>query len=231
LHEKSELAQNKGIITMQERSAILIGATGLIGHHLLLRLLESDAYSAVKVLVRRPFHIKHPKLTVHVVNFQNRSEISEALNGGNALFCCLGTTQKQVKGNQTAYRFVDFHIPVMCAELAAEKGFASFLLVSAVGANTSASNFYLKLKGETEQAIREKGLPSVHIFRPSLLLGKRKELRIGERIAQAVMPVLSPLIPAQYRPIEATKVADAMLKASLQANPGVKVYSYNDMMR
>lgn len=214
---------------MQERSAVLIGATGLIGHHLLLRLLEGNAYSTVKVLVRRAFHMKHPKLTIHVVDFRNRVQVSEAMEGGHVLFCCLGTTQQQVKGDKTAYRFVDHDIPVLCAELAAEKAFSSFLMVSAVGANPSSGNFYLKLKGETEKAVQEKGLKAVHIFRPSLLLGKRKELRVGERIAQAVMPAIAPLLPAKYRPIQATKVADAMLKASLEESSGVKVYGYAEM--
>lgn len=218
---------------MSQQTAVLIGASGLTGHHLLIRLLENPAYSAVKILVRKPMYMKHPKLSVHVVDFADLHQMRNAMQGGNILFSCIGTTLAQVKGNKALYRSIDFDIPVNASKIAKELGFFSMLLVSAVGANPASSNFYLKLKGETDAAVMAQGLPAVHIFKPSLLLGNRKELRIVERITQSVMPVLAILIPKRWsrlKPIKATDVADAMLEAGLNKEEGNFYYEYNEMV-
>lgn len=214
---------------MAEQHAVLIGSTGLIGHHLLIRLLEDTFFSRVTALVRRPFNMKHPKLDIKVVDFTNRDQCRDAMVGGTVLFCCIGTTQKQVKGNKATYRAIDFGIPVMTATLAKELGYRSMLHISAVGADQNASNFYLKLKGETDQALIAVGLPALSIFRPSLLLGNRKEFRVGEKIAQTVMPVLAGLLFgnwARYKPVQATSVADAMLHAAQQQVNGTFIHEY-----
>lgn len=215
------------------KNAVLLGASGLIGSQLLPLLLASDAYSKVVILVRKSLEIQHPKLIEKLVDFENKSQLKEALPDNPVIFCCVGTTQKKVKGNKQAYRKVDYDIPVNIGQLAAEKKALAFLLVSAVGANASSSNFYLQLKGETEAAIGKLDIPSVYIFRPSLLLGNRNESRMGESIAQTLMPPLSFLFSgkySKYKAITASNVANAMFHASLQVAPGVSVCHWNEMM-
>ncbi len=195
-------------------TATLIGATGLIGSHLLDLLLADTDFDTVRILVRRPFDLNHPKLEKRLVDFANMESYRLALEGSDVIFCAVGTTQKKVKGDKDAYRKVDFDIPVNAARLGKLCGCETFVLVSSVGASSQSNNFYLKLKGEVEDAVTETGITRLHIVRPSLLLGKRKEHRFGERIAQAVMPVVSFLLPKKYRPVQARKVAEEMIRMS-----------------
>ena len=134
--------------------------------------------------------------------------------GSDATFCAIGTTQKKVKGDSTAYYKVDYDIPVKAAKFCEETGCPLFLLVSSVGANSRSKNFYLKLKGEVEDTLREMKIASVSVFRPSMLLGKRKEFRFGEEVAKAISAPLSFLFPSKYEPVKAENVARAMIEAS-----------------
>ncbi len=154
------------------------------------------------------------------------------LGKGDSIFCCVGTTQKKVKNDKTAYRKVDYDIPVTAAQMAVKNGFKKYLLVSAIGANPNSANFYLQLKGSVEEDIRSLPFESIHIFRPSLLLGNRKEKRTGEKIAQFLLPLLSwamvgPL--RQYRPISGEKVAAAMMQAALSPAMGLHIYQYDQI--
>jgi len=194
--------------------ATVIGATGLIGSHLLELLLADDNFDSVRILLRRPFDLTHPKLEKKLVDFSDMESFRLALEGSDVIFCAIGTTQKKVKGDKSAYRKVDFDIAVNAAQLGKLCGCETFVLVSAVGANSQSNNFYLKLKGETEEAVKATGIKSIHIVRPSLLLGDRKEFRLGEKMAQWVMPVFSFLTPKKYRPIHAKKVAEMMINAA-----------------
>ncbi len=203
-------------------TATLIGSTGLIGSHLLELLLADNVFDTVRILVRRPFELTHPKLEKKLVDFADMESYRLALEGSDVIFCAVGTTQKKVKGDKDAYRKVDFNIPVNAARLGKLCGCETFVLVSSVGASSRSNNFYLKLKGEVEDAVIATGITHLHIIRPSLLLGKRKEYRFGERIAQAVMPVISFLLPKKYRPVQARKVAEEMVrmsKANANATP------------
>ena len=110
-------------------------------------------------------------------------------------------------------------------------GCRTFVLVSAIGANKNSNNYYLKLKGEVEEAVREVGLESVHIMRPSMLLGDRKESRPGEKIGKAFMQATSFLLPSRYKPIHARDVAQAMVAASKEKKEGFFVYEYSDMKK
>ena len=194
--------------------ATVIGATGLIGSHLLELLLADDNFDSVRILLRRPFDLTHPKLEKKLVDFSDMENFRLALEDSDVIFCAIGTTQKKVKGDKSAYRKVDFDIAVNAAQLGKLCGCEIFVLVSAVGANSQSNNFYLKLKGETEEAVKATGIKSIHIVRPSLLLGDRKEFRLGEKMAQWVMPVFSFLTPKKYRPIHAKKVAEMMINAA-----------------
>ena len=217
---------------MQGQTAVVIGSTGLIGSQVLQLLLEDPAFSTVRILVRSPVSISHPKLDVQLVDFNNYIDIKEKISSGHSIFCCIGTTQSKVKGDKQAYRKVDFDIPVNTANAGIENGFKKYLIVSSVGANAASRNFYLQLKGSVEDAIAKLAFESIHIFRPSLLLGDRKESRPAEKFAQGGMQLLSfvflgPL--KKYRAIQSSDVAKAMVAAAKEGTKGVKVHHYGEM--
>jgi uncharacterized protein YbjT (DUF2867 family) len=218
---------------MQGQTAVVIGATGLIGSEVVQLLLHDTAFTEVRVLVRRPISFSHPKLTVQIVSFDNYHELKEKISAGHSIFCCVGTTQKKVHGDKTAYRKVDFDIPVNSANAAIENGFKKYLLISAIGANHKSNNFYLKLKGEVEEAIIKLPFESIHLFRPSLLIGDRKEFRAGEKIAQVSMQLFSFLFLGplkKYKPINSSDVAKAMVAASKPQSKGIHGYEYEEMI-
>jgi uncharacterized protein YbjT (DUF2867 family) len=198
----------------EHRTALLVGATGLIGSFLLQRLLASEAYARVTVWVRRDLGQAHPKLSSTTVDFDR---LQERRVEAEDVFCCLGTTIKQA-GSQAAFRRVDYDYPVALATAAAGGGAKRLLVVSALGSNPDSGVFYSRVKGEMEIAVRAAGVPATIFFRPSLLSGPRKEVRRGERIGEAVGKVLGPLL-GKYRPIAAEMVAAAMLKSALENRP------------
>src|SRR6266513_446453 len=195
-------------------TATLIGATGLIGNYLMNELLNDPFYDTVKILIRRPLDITHPKLEKKIVDFNDNDSLLIAIDNSDIVFCTVGTTQRKVKGDKEAYRKVDYDIPVRAARFCKMTGCETFVLVSSVGANSKSNSFYLKLKGEVEDAVKAVSLRSVHIMRPSMLLGDRKEFRSGEKIGKVLVTVLSFLLPSKYKPIQAKKVAIAMLNAA-----------------
>ena len=196
------------------RTALLVGATGLIGSFLLRRLLESSAYARVTVWARRDIGEAHPKLKVEKADFER---LHERRVEAEDVFCCLGTTIKKA-GSQDAFRQVDYDYPVALAIAAAGGGARRLLLVSALGANPDSGIFYNRVKGEMEIAVKAAGVPTTIFFRPSLLSGPRTEVRRGERIGEAIGTVLGPLL-GKYRPIHADLVAAAMLRAALEGRP------------
>lgn len=209
--------------------AVLIGVTGLVGNYLLEELLSDPYFDSVRVLVRRPYDLSHPKLEKMLVDFNDGDSILVALNDCDVAFCTIGTTQAKVKGDRAAYRKVDYDIPVNIARYCKMTGCEKFVLVSAVGANAGSRNFYLQLKGEVEEAVKAVGLTSVHIMRPSMLLGDRKEKRTGEKIAKAVMKLFSFLVPARYKAIHGRDVAKAMVRATKDTGSGFYIYEYKNM--
>jgi len=214
---------------MSQRTAALIGATGLIGSHLLKCLQDDDAFKTIRVFVRRPIPFNHPKIKVLVIDFADEPAFKAGIAGCDAVFCAVGTTNKKVKGDKAAYRKVDYDIPVNAARFCAETGCPHFLLVSSVGANSKGGNFYIKLKGDVEDMVKSISIPAVSIFRPSMLLGKRPESRALEAIAQVMMKPLSFLFPSQYKPIAAEDVAKAMIAACKQDKPGFHIYHFKEM--
>ena len=210
-------------------TATLIGASGLIGSYLLEELLTDPAFDTVRILIRRPMNISHPKLEKKLVDFYDNDSLLVAFSNSDVVFCTVGTTQKKVKGDKDAYRKVDFDIPVKAARFCKMTGCEKFILVSSVGANSKSKNFYLKLKGEVENAVKEVGLKTVHIMQPSILLGERKESRLGEKIGKSVMTFFSFLIPAKYKPIHARDVSIAMLAVSKKNEEGYFVYENKEI--
>lgn len=193
--------------------ATIIGATGLIGGHLLELLLNDPSFTTVRILIRRPLDINHAKLEKKLVDFSDAESFRLALEGTEVIFCTIGTTMKKMKGNKDAYRKVDYDIAVNAARLGKANGCEKYVLVSAVGANSKSNNFYLKLKGEIEEAVQASGIEDVFILRPSLLLGNRKEFRFSEKLASLLAPLFAFILPAKYRPVKASDVAKAMINA------------------
>ena len=195
-----------------ERTALLAGATGLVGSAVLTRLLASPRYRKVVVLVRRPVGAMAPKLEQQVVDF-GRIESHPLAVAVDDVFCCLGTTIK-VAGSQAAFRQVDHDYPVALARMAAGNGAKRFAMISSLGADAGSSVFYNRVKGETEADVAALALPHYWFLRPSLLAGQRAETRVGERIGLAVAGLIGPLMVGslrRYRAIHADTVAAAML--------------------
>jgi uncharacterized protein YbjT (DUF2867 family) len=217
---------------MHRKTAVVLGATGLIGQHLVQELLQNEYFNRVRLLVRRPLTLNHPKIDIQVVNFNDEKDIAARIDIGDVIFCCVGTTRKKVKGNKTEYRKVDYDIPIITARLGVQHGFSQFLMVSAIGANPVAANFYLQLKGCIEEDITALPFESIHIFRPSVLLGNREEFRLGERIGGALFNAISFLLISawrKYRPIQAADVAKSMVAAANREIAGVHMYEYDEM--
>ncbi len=207
------------------RTALLAGASGLVGGHCLRRLLADDVYTCVTTLGRRAVPHTHPKLLQRTIEFHRLAELPD-FPRAHDVFCCLGTTMKQAGSAEAFYR-VDFTYVHELARLAARHGAQQFLLVSAVGANPRSKILYNRVKGEVEAAVSRLPFRGVHIFRPSLLLGERREHRAGERLAIALMPAIVVLLIGplrKYRPLPADAVAAAMIRVAHAERPGVHVY-------
>lgn len=218
---------------MNELTAVVLGASGLTGGLLVNELLNDPDYKTVRVLVRKTLTLIHPKLQQQIVDFNNKEDIFQKLGEGDVLFSCIGTTQKKVKGDKVLYEKIDHEIPVNAAEAAISHHFKKFLIISSIGANEKSSNFYLKLKGKTENSIKQFPFESISIFQPSLLNGRRKERRAGEQIAETIMDLLSflmlgPLL--KYRAIGADNLARAMAFEGKQEKSGIHYYRYQEIM-
>jgi len=204
------------------RKALIVGASGLVGGQLLDLLLHSADYSAVTALLRCPLDIQHPKLTQRSVDFEHLEVDAADFPQTDDVFCCLGTTIKQA-GSRAAFYRVDFHYIHEVARLARRAGATQFLLVSSMGADPASKFFYMRVKGETETAIRQMSYPSASVFRPAYLTGQRRQQRPAEDLAGRLMQAVSFLMPKKYRPVAARAVAAAMLAQALRNPSGFHV--------
>ncbi len=207
-------------------TALIAGASGLVGRFCLARLLDEPVYTRVIALVRRPLPHTDPRLEQQIVDFDRLGLEGTEFPAADDVFCCLGTTSKTA-GSEAAFRQVDFTYVVSIASLALGRGAKQFLLVSSLGANPKSPIFYSRIKGETEAAVAALPFEGRQIFRPSILVGERSEVRRGERAGIAVMrgvafAMLGPL--RKYRPIRADTVARAMVRVARQAPRGVNIY-------
>lgn len=209
------------------RTALLAGATGLIGNQLLELLLQDDSYSTVKVITRKPLGIENPKLKNLVTDFDKLTEHAYFLTCDD-VFCCLGTTIKIAKTKE-AFKKVDFEYPVNLAKLASEQGASQYLLISALGADKSSMVFYNKVKGEVEESIQQFPFKAIHIVRPSLLLGDRNEERPGEGAATTFFKLFGFLVPDKYKAIDSLKVAKALLAYAKMEQAGVHIHESKEM--
>jgi uncharacterized protein YbjT (DUF2867 family) len=224
---------------LSTRTALVAGATGLVGGHLVRRLLDAEAWNRVVTLGRRPLDpgsgpgqaLDHPKLEQRTVDFDRLADAD--LPHADDAFCGLGTTIKKA-GSEEAFRTVDYDYVLAFARAARQHGAGQFAVVSAMGANAGSRIFYNRVKGEMEQAVAAVGFDAVQIVRPALLLGDRDEHRLGERAWQLLMQPATPLLLGplrKYRPIEADAVAAAMVAAAQVRTPGVHVYESDELQR
>lgn len=217
---------------MPAKTAILIGATGLVGNHCLQQLLDSPAYGKVVAVSRRPIPLQHEKLVrIEVASFDH---LGEALQGVKAYdaFCCIGTTIRQA-GTKAEFHKVDYGYALEFAHRMLRNGAKHFLLVSALGAQANSPIFYNRVKGLLEQEIRGLGFPRLSVFRPSLLVGGRPENRLGEALGLRLTKLVTPLLRgplASMHPIQGADVAAAMVACAQEksAEP-VKIYRYEEM--
>lgn len=207
------------------KTAILLGATGLIGGHCLQFLLKSPRYSKVICLLRKKLPIINDKLEQVIVDFDHLQSHADALKGDD-VFCCLGTTIKVAKTKEN-FRKVDYQYPLEAGKIALANGATQYLLVSSLGASSSSMVFYSKTKGEVERDLKALGYPTLHILQPSLLLGDRSETRLGEQVGEAVMTSLSFLMQGplkKYRAIESEAVAFALVYLASQHQDGTHTH-------
>lgn len=208
------------------RTALVAGYTGLVGCCLVDGLLRDDRYVQVKLVGRRPPEATGPKLHAIVTELGNLAPLTAQLAADDA-FCCVGTTIRAA-GSRAAFERVDFHMIVDFARVAREAGARRFVLVSSLSANPRSPVYYSRIKGRTEQAVREVGFDSLHIVRPSLLLGDRGEHRPGEALAQRVAPLFNALLPGplrRYRAVAAEDVAAALLELAGREEHGSFVHT------
>ncbi len=216
---------------MVGKSAILVRASGLVGGELLNLLLHGEAYSKVIVMGRRSLNLEHPKLEEIIVDFDLLDQYKESFRV-DEVFCCLGTTIKKAKSKE-AFKKVDVDYVLGLAKIAKEMKVEKFLIVSSMGANQKSSIFYSKMKGLVEESLKEIGFNFLHIFRPSLLLGQRQEVRSGESAAAFLSKGLSFLLIGglrKYKPIQAKSVAKGMYNAALYTNAGYHTYMSDEIL-
>jgi uncharacterized protein YbjT (DUF2867 family) len=212
--------------------AIIFGATGLIGKNLLDKLILDQSYDKIKIFVRRKPSLSHAKVEVQVSDLVDIIKLKDLIKGHD-VFCCLGTTISKA-GSQDAFRKIDYELPTEIAMMAAENKVNGFYVVSSLGADFNSSNFYLRTKGEMEEAVKKSGINSIGIFRPSLLLGKRDEFRFGETLGKATMKLINPLLFGnlkKYRGIEAADVAKAMVAIARKNKTGANIFQSDEIQK
>ena len=203
-----------------DKIAIVVGGTGLVGEALVNQLVGADHISKIITLTRSPAEHSSSKVHNQVINFDQMEDYALFFKG-DLLFSCLGTTRKQA-GSIAAQRLVDLEYQYRAAQLAADNGVNHYLLVSSSGANVDSNNAYLQMKGALEERVQILSFDRISIFQPSLLVGRRAELRMGEKFGGWILPVLC-FIPGlrRFRPIKGEQVAAKMVQVS--KNPGPKV--------
>lgn len=205
--------------------AILLGASGLIGRELLTLLLNDPTFSMVTIIVRKKLPIENEKLRQIIADFSTIETCKNYLKG-DVIFSCLGSTKKKTP-NRDIYYQIDHDYPLHVAKTARSQGIKDFHLVSSLGANRHSSNFYLRMKGEIEEDLAQLNFKSLHIYRPSLLKGERKEKRTLEKLSITIMDLIDPLLFGslkKYQSIAAKTVALAMHRESLKKQTGKFIY-------
>lgn len=216
---------------MEKRTAVVFGATGLVGRYLVDELITSDSYSHILILVRRPAGFTGEKCEERIFDFGNPSG-SAGIIRGDDLFICLGTTIRKA-GSVKKMEEIDRDLPLTIAGIASANGMKRVAVVSSIGANDRSSNYYLRIKGEMEKGLPGRGFKDIAIVRPSILLGKREEKRFGEAFGRFFMSTFGFLFAGRlkkFRGIHGRDVARAMVRILLH-HPGIKIYESDELIK
>lgn len=216
---------------MEQRTALVFGSTGLIGNLLVEELVKSDLYSSVKTFVRQSTGVTEHKVEENIVNFSDPGSFISKITGDD-IFICLGTTIKKA-GSVTNMKKIDRDLPVDIAAAAASNKVKRVAVVSSIGASSSSSNYYLRIKGEMEDGILKLDFKQKAIVRPSMLLGDRKERRAGETVGKVVMKAFNPVLMGKlrkYRAIHGRDVARAMI-GILKEAPDKTIFESDEVQR
>ncbi len=200
--------------TSSKHIAVLAGGTGLVGSCLLKQLAQSAKYDKIHSIGRRSPDFSSDKTIDHTLDFDKLDDYEEIKHANDA-FCCLGTTMKKA-GSKEAFYQVDFEYVREFAEYAQKVGCTRFFLISALGADKDSMVYYNKVKGEIEEEIMSMSFETTHIFRPSLLIGEREEVRVGENLGQKFAQWFDFIIPKKFKAISAEEVAEFIKKQALQ---------------
>ena len=219
---------------MSDNTALIAGATGLVGKELVRLLLAQDYYKKVTILSRRPLTIKDNRLEVVILEDFDKLEEHKDLFNVNHTYCCLGTTMKQA-GSKEVFKKIDYDYPLVIGQLCKDQpNFESYHVVTAVGSDSESAIFYNQIKGEVEEALKELDISALKIYQPSLLLGYRDEFRLTEEIAKALSSVLAFFVigsrRSRYWSIHGKDVAKAMYTVAKQKRPGLEVFTPHAMM-
>lgn len=214
------------------KTALIAGSTGLVGSELLQLLVDNPAYKQVHILVRKEVALNSSKIRTHIINFENLSTFDPGEKIDH-VFCTLGTTIKKAKTKEN-FRKVDYDYVLALGEQSLSWKAEKFLMVSSLGASSRSGIFYNRVKGEIEKALEALPLAHLFIFRPSLLMGNRKEFRAAEKSAMNIYKVLNPLFIGKlkkYRGIQAEKVARAMMVTALENNEKYKIFESDEIQK
>jgi uncharacterized protein YbjT (DUF2867 family) len=206
------------------KTALIIGATGLTGEQCLMELLASPEYHKIIALTRTKLQTTNSHIQNIITDFKNLESLRPQLRADH-VYCCMGTTIAKA-GSQAAFRHVDYEIPLQVAEIARQNGATKFILITSLGSDPSSKIFYSRVKGELENALEKLNFESLLIFRPSILLGKRKEKRPGEAIGMLAAEKLSFLFSGplkKYRGTPVDTLAKVMVKLANQPTPKIRI--------
>jgi len=209
------------------KKAILFGATGFVGSQILKELLDHPDYEKVTIVVRKDPGSHHPKLKTLIGDFNSLRSLKEQLIADD-VFIALGTTKENTPDRKEYYK-VDHDYPVLAAKFAKENGAKTVSLVSAVGANSDSSVFYVRMKGETERDILAVDFDHTHIFRPSMIMGNRKEKRPLEKAFIRLFSVINPIMPSKFKGIKGEDIASAMVNAAKRPTEKIKIFQWKEM--
>ena len=213
------------------KRAIVFGSSGFVGSHLLRELLNSSDYGQVTAVARKSLNITHPKLRTLIGDYNSLASVKSEI-AADEVFIALGTTRAN-SPEKAEYYQVDHDYPILAARIAIEQGAKSVFLVTAVGANPNSKFFYVRTKGETERDIIALNFEHAHIFRPSMIIGKRKERR--SLLEEALMKFWSALNPLlkwkgdKYKGITGEDIAKAMIKSAKNQTEKLKIYHWREL--
>lgn len=206
-----------------QKTAVLLGATGLVGSILLEQLLKDENYTRIKVFGRSSCGSTHKNVEEHLGDLFDFKSFASHFTG-DVVFCCIGTTKAKTP-DKTVYKKIDYGIPLAAASLAKQNGISHFQVISAMGAHPESNVFYNKIKGEMERDLIALQIKNTYIFKPSLIGGDRNEKRLGEKIGQFFFRVFDFLIPSKYKMIAPKTIAQAMVQVAQTGFPKIKIES------